>query len=343
MDKPASHLIAGQQDTRYPANEFQYLRDGSEAMSLNLNNLVVECVKNNSGEKLTAKEIAQWIFNRYRSDCEEKRRISKQNLTDDADLIQQISAEIAANRPIIQRKTPAVRTTETRPIRYYYSTESESVEVIKAENPVATNEAAQSVPSNREVNLYPLLASYVNSQHNVFPKRIDEKTSSNSRGPNGNKWLFPDLVGMEDLGHDWHDEIKKYVKESGDKRARLWSFEVKVLLNRSNVREAWFQAVSNSSWANFGYLVASQIATDSIKELRILSAVHGIGVIRLDVDNPAESEILIPAKEKFEIDWDTCNRLVEENKDFKSFVTLVRQFHQTSNLRPTDWDIPDLE
>lgn len=311
-------------------------------MSLNLNTLVVECVKENSGARLSAKEIAQWIFNHYRSDCEEKRRSSKQDLIKDTDLIQQISAEIAANRPVIQRKNHAVRTTETRPIRYYYSTESESAEVSNAENPVATNQANQSQTRILEVNLYPRLASYVHSQHNVFAKRIDEKTSSNSRGPNGNKWLFPDLVGMEDFGHDWNDEIKKCVKEIGDKRARLWSFEVKVLLNRSNVRESWFQAVSNSSWANFGYLIASQITTDSINELRILSAVHGIGVIRLDVENPAESEILIPAKEKFDIDWDTCNRLAEENKDFKSFVTLVRQFHQTGNLRPADWDISDL-
>ena len=147
---------------------------------------------------------------------------------------------------------------------------------------------------------------------------------------------------MELIKDDFQIIPDRVEVEYGDKRARLWSFEVKILLNRSNVRESWFQAVSNSSWANFGYLVASQIASDSIKELRILSAVHGIGVIRLDTDNPAESEILIPAKERIEIDWDTCNRLVDENKDFKSFVTLVRQFHQTSNLRPKDWDIPDL-
>lgn len=76
-------------------------------MSLSLNNLVVECVKNNSGTKLAAKEIAQWIFEHHRSGCEEKRCSSKQNLTKDTDLIQQISAEIAANRPVIQRKNHA--------------------------------------------------------------------------------------------------------------------------------------------------------------------------------------------------------------------------------------------
>jgi len=36
--------------------------------------------------------------------------------------------------------------------------------------------------------------------------------------------------------------------------------------------------VSNSSWANFGYLVASElVGVDTMKELRILSSLHGIG------------------------------------------------------------------
>ena len=61
-------------------------------------------------------------------------------------------------------------------------------------------------------------------------------------------------------------------------------------INRSNVREAFFQTVSNSSWADFGYLVALEIADDAaMKELRMLSGLHGIGFIRLDMDNPPES------------------------------------------------------
>lgn len=309
-------------------------------MALNLNKSVVEVLKLNPSQKITAKEIAQLIFERHPVECEEKRRSSKQDLSRDLDLIQQISAEIAANRPAIQRQYSGVRTTETRPIKYYYSTESPDAEVRQAE--VIAPMTGLGSPKARllEADLYPLLAIYIHSQHAVFPKRINERVSSNSRGPNGNRWLFPDVVGMEDFGADWDEAVKKCVREYGDKRARLWSFEVKIILNRSNVREAWFQAVSNSSWANLGYLVASQIATDALKELRILSAAHGIGVIRLDPDNPAESEILIPAKEKNAVDWDICNRLVEENSDFRAFVELVRHFHQTGDLERYDWSIP---
>jgi hypothetical protein len=146
---------------------------------------------------------------------------------------------------------------------------------------------------------------------------------------------------MEDLSADWSNEIKDCVKQYADKKTKLWSFEVKILINRSNVREVFFQAVSNSSWANFAYLVASEISgPDTMKELRLLSSLHGVGVIRLDAENPAESEILIPARERLEIDWNNANRLAEENTDFLNYIKLIRQFYQTGDVRAADWDIP---
>ena len=144
---------------------------------------------------------------------------------------------------------------------------------------------------------------------------------------------------MEDLSDQWHIQIKDCVTQYSDKKTKLWSFEVKILINRSNVREAFFQAVSNSSWANFGYLVASEIeGTDTLKELRILTSLHGIGFIKLEAENPSESQIIIPAKERFEVDWNTANRLTEENKDFLEYIKLIRQFYQTGDIRSDDWD-----
>jgi len=53
------------------------------------------------------------------------------------------------------------------------------------------------------------------------------------------------------------------------------------------VREAFFQAVSNSTWANNGYLVAREIqGAETMNELRILAGLHGIGFILLDFDAP---------------------------------------------------------
>lgn len=75
-----------------------------------------------------------------------------------------------------------------------------------------------------------------------------------------------------------------------------------------------------------------------MKELRMLSAAHGIGLIEFNSVTPDESSIRIPAREKDAIDWDACSRLAEENKDFRFFLKLVRQFHQTGDPRAKDWD-----
>ncbi|MDM7321750.1 MAG: HrgA protein, partial [Gammaproteobacteria bacterium] len=135
--------------------------------------------------------------------------------------------------------------------------------------------------------------------------------------------------------------VRDCVLQYSDKRTKLWSFEVKRLIHRSNVREYFFQAVSNSSWANFGYLVAAEISGfDTLKELRLLYAAHGIGLIKLDIDKPTDSQVLIPARERDKIDWGMVNRLAAENRDFLEYVKLVKQFYQTGEARPADWDSP---
>jgi uncharacterized protein len=86
-------------------------------------------------------------------------------------------------------------------------------------------------------------------------------------------------------------------------------------------------------------LVAAEVqGVDTIKELRMLFSLHGIGLIKLNVEDPTESQVLIPARERLEVDWATCDRLVKENKDFLQFIRLVRQFHQTGDPRARDWD-----
>ncbi|WP_246708180.1 HrgA protein [Bartonella sp. HY038] len=242
-----------------------------------------------------------------------------------AALIQQLAGEIGARRPQISKLIP-LKTTEDRPRYYYYSKKSDSDEVNEAEkeDKALIIEKKIKTALKGEHALYPLLAEYLTQEFQLYSKRVNEQTSSNKHGSNGNKWLHPDLVAMEDLSNDWDQEIKACVKEYSQQKTRLWSFEVKILINRSNVREVFFQTVSNSSWANFAYLVTSEINSDALKEIRILSSLHGIGLIILDKDNVSESQILIPAREKIEVDWNSVNRLVIENKDFRQFVTQVK-------------------
>lgn len=309
-------------------------------MALNLGRAVIDYLKNRPEAKVTARDIAEWVFATFPEECQAKKQSSK-FITNDAELVQQLVAEISSQRPRLQKKHPELKTTEGRPRKYYYSEQSDSAEVAAAESTGETSPQQANTAPTGEQALYQKLSAYLWDVFRVYSRRIDEKTSSNKNGPKGNHWLHPDVVGLEDLGAGWNQAVRDCVSQYFDKRTKLWSFEVKLLLNRSNVRECFFQAVSNSSWADVGYLVAEQINDEALKELRMLSAAHGIGVIRLDKEDPAESEVLLPAKVRAGIDWDSANRLATENKDFLDYVKLVKQFYQTGEARKSDWDVPE--
>lgn len=309
-------------------------------MTLNLLSTVTAFLVEHPEQKFTARKIASWIFENYPNECREKqnRSTATVNPLDNAKaVIQQIAAEIGAQRLRIQ-KNSQFKTTESRPRKYYFTNKTDSDEIEIAEN--ETSPIANSDKQNpREHDLYPILSEFLWSELNLYSKRIDEKRSKNKRGPNGNRWLYPDLVGLENLSADWNREVKDCVQHYSDKKTKLWSFEVKLLINQSNVREAFFQTVSNSSWANFGYLVAGEIeGAVTLKELRMLASLHGIGFIQLDSENPSESQIIIPAKERALVDWDTVNRLVEENSDFQDYIKNIKQFYQTGEVRLSDWN-----
>jgi len=155
--------------------------------------------------------------------------------------VQQLVAEIGSRRPSLQKRHPELKTTEGRPRKYYFTDKSDVAEVVAAEGAAATATADAHGKLMGEHALYPLLSLYLWEEFGVYSKRIDEKRSSNKRGPNGNRWLYPDVVGMEDLGAEWHQEVRDCVNQYSDKRTKLWSFEVKLLINRSNVRECFFR------------------------------------------------------------------------------------------------------
>lgn len=207
-------------------------------MALNLANTVADYLKSHSEQKFTAREMAQWIFETYPNECQEKREKST-FISSDLELVQQLIAEIGSQRPRLQKNNTEIKTTEGRPRRYYWTTKTDQIEVTEAE--AETTEASPATADKgflKEQDLYPLLSEFLWAEHSIYSKRIDEKKSSNKKGPQGNKWLYPDVVGMEDLTVDWHQEIKATVDQYGDKKTKLWSFEVKLLLNRSNVRES---------------------------------------------------------------------------------------------------------
>ncbi len=117
----------------------------------------------------------------------------------------------------------------------------------------------------------------------------------------------------------------KFLHHTGQKRHKLFSFELKKELSLSNLKESYFQAVSNSTWANEGYLVVFKDIGDKVlDELRRLNQSFGIGVIKLESEI-SNSKILLPAKER-EIDIPTLNMLVKQSpKDFKPFIEKINK------------------
>ncbi len=177
-----------------------------------------------------------------------------------------------------------------------------------------------------ESDLYPLLVKFLSEdpKFRLLCKTINHrKCLKDKKGKC--EWNYPDIVGVyfpynKYSPFDKYDgEILKFLHHTGQKKHKLFSFELKVNLKLTNLKESYFQAVSNSSWANEGYLVVKNIDDEVLGELRRLNQSFGIGVIKLESEI-SNSKILLPARER-EIDIPTLNMLVEQSLvDFKPFM-----------------------
>ncbi|WRD56263.1 hypothetical protein E5E67_00780 [Helicobacter pylori] len=177
-----------------------------------------------------------------------------------------------------------------------------------------------------ERDLHPLFVKFLNEdpKFRLLCKTIyHERCLKDKRGRC--EWNYPDIVGVyfpynKYSPFDKYDgEILKFLHHTGQKKHKLFSFELKVNLKLTNLKESYFQAVSNSSWANEGYLVVKNIDDEVLGELRRLNQSFGIGVIKLESEI-SNSKILLPARER-EIDIPTLNMLVKQSpEDFKPFM-----------------------
>ena len=79
--------------------------------------------------------------------------------------------------------------------------------------------------------------------------------------------------------------------------------------------------------------------SEFIDEMRRLNNAFGIGFIKLNADDVAQSEILLPARENKSNDWEMINRLVEENPDFKAFIDWITEDYQVKKVKSKYDDI----
>lgn len=298
--------------------------------------MIIEALRDNSSKKFTARDLAAEFLIRYPSEMAEKKNNPRYDTEEK--LLAQLAAEIGGERTEAAKNRCANVVTQDKPRPRLYYWDANPEQSAAEESVLEEVELPTPAQTYSEHELYPLLIEFLHKELKLYCQRIDEKTSKNSHGSGGNHWLHPDVVALEPLDQHWNPVVKDCVRHGNDSAIRLWSFEVKKQLTKSNVRQHFFQAVSNSTWANFGYLVATGLNNDVEAELQMLASLHGIGVLILNTESLYDSQILIPARERTAIDWQSVNRIVSENSDFHRFIEQVGIYSQTGRMVKSVWN-----
>ena len=173
-----------------------------------------------------------------------------------------------------------------------------------------------------ERNLHKLLSSYLKNKK-IYSKTILHEESKNSKDDH-QKWIHPDMIGIEflNLTSKVNNAFMKILNKSDT--FKLTSYEIKKEINTDyELKKYYFQAVSNSSWANYGYLVALEINDNLKDEMQRLNESFGIGIIELK-SNPYESKILFQSKFK-ELDFKTIDKLCKVNDKYENFIELIER------------------
>jgi hypothetical protein len=191
-----------------------------------------------------------------------------------------------------------------------------------------------------EREFHPFLNYYLDKVLGIAAKTIfQEKSTNSTKGEN--EWIHPDMVGFSLPTSKWNEKVANMGNHFHIPRVIIYSFELKKEVIMSNLREVFFQAVSNSSWSNEGYLVCINIDENDdklMKKVSRLSSSFGIGVIKLNLEQPENSRIIYEAKRKENIDWEFVNHLYEINQDFKEFVRTLEDSLKINNIIKVNLD-----
>lgn len=203
----------------------------------------------------------------------------------------------------------------------YYLTKNEqniSIEILSGEIETEILKPAKINKSKTydERDLHKLLSSYLKNT-DTYSKTIFHEQSN---GKDSNQiWTHPDMVGIKFL--NLQTKVSQNFLKSINRvdTFKISSYELKREINSdSELKKAFFQAVSNSSWANYGYLVAFEFSDSLNEEMARLSQSFGIGIIELNA-NPYQSKVLYPSVYR-NLDFKTIDKLCKMNKEFEKFI-----------------------
>ncbi len=203
----------------------------------------------------------------------------------------------------------------------YYLTKNEqniSIEILSGATETAVTKVVKvdKTKTYDERDLHKLLSSYLKNT-GIYSKTIFHEQSNGK--DNNQIWTHPDMVGIKFLNLQTKASQNFLKSINRVDTFKLNSYEIKKEINSdSELKKAFFQAVSNSSWANFGYLVAFEFSDSLTEEMGRLNQSFGIGIIKLNA-NPYQSRVLFPAKYR-DLDFKTIDKLCKINKEFEIFI-----------------------
>lgn len=172
-----------------------------------------------------------------------------------------------------------------------------------------------------ERDLHRLLCTYLRKKEQIFARTIFHEHSTHK--DKNSEWLHPDIVGASFSSLENPATLSLMKALDSSQAVTFYSYEMKrVIASDSDLKQAFFQALSNSSWANYGYLVAFEIDQSVKSEMKRLSEAFGIGVILLEPD-PDATEIIFEARERTSLDYATIDKLNNINRDFQEFIDQV--------------------
>lgn len=277
---------------------------------------LAEEVLKTAKEPLTYKQILE---NAKAKPQELYKKLESKGKTPEATLRGSINGDIRE-----KKENSKFKKLDTKPTTFWLKereNELPPLDILKQKIQEAQEKEIEEKYKFKERELHPLLVNFINNDEdfNIRAKTIHHE-SSKKEEKGKNKWNYPDIVGVK---FPFDDEkmigaTLDLLQNINQIQYKLYSFELKIIINFSNLKECYFQAVSNSSWANEGYLVAFDIDENVIEELKRLNASFGIGVIQLDIEE-LKPKVILPSSQR-ELDIETLNMLVKDSPDFRDFI-----------------------
>ncbi len=185
-----------------------------------------------------------------------------------------------------------------------------------------------------ESEYYKVVVEWLRGNVKVESREFNHVTANKAK-KGINRWRFPDIVGIGKPDYD--DSILKVASITGQKYfPEIWSFEVKKELAAGNLRNYFFECLSNSGWANRRYVVIAidltkrtKIEDEVISEFRKLSLRYHVGLIQITTMNTKISEeggsSIIVECPRQDLDLEIMNDLCNSFPEFKKWLESLEE------------------